>query len=56
MKELQPLPPHLHVVLEHVGSHLDADHVVDHQLAEAGQEVPALVQLLDLHVLVHIIW
>ena len=43
------------VVLEHVGGRLGGQHVVDHELAVARQEVPPLVQLLDLLVVVHLL-
>ena len=44
-----------HVELEHVGSDADGHDVVDDELAEAGQEVAPLVQLLDLLVLVGVV-
>ena len=44
-----------HVELEHVGGDADGHDVVDDELAEAGQEVAPLVQLLDLLVLVGVV-
>ena len=43
---------HPDVVFEDVGGGFGGHHVIDDQLAEGGQEVASLVQLLDLGVLV----
>jgi len=42
-------------MLEHGCGGGDVDDVVHDQLAVAGQEVTALVQLLDLNVLIHLV-
>ena len=44
-----------HVMLEYVRGELSWDNIVDDKLAVAGKEVPALVELLDLLVVINLV-
>ena len=45
----------LHVIHEHLHGASDGDDVVDDEFGEGGQEISALVEFLDFHVLVHFV-